>query len=48
LLSLWLAGHAPQVREEVLHLHIDAVRALLPASEAEIFGKAGHPRVDRD
>jgi hypothetical protein len=45
LLSLWLAGHlVPGNREEtdslrafLLNQHIDAVRSLIPSSEAEIL-----------
>jgi hypothetical protein len=43
LLSIWLAGHAPQLREEILALHINSVRALIPVHEKQIFGEAGHP-----
>jgi hypothetical protein len=43
LLSIFLAGHAPQLREEILTLHIDMVRKLIPESELEIFGTEGHP-----
>jgi hypothetical protein len=44
LLSLWLAGHwPPEVREELLKLFIELVRDLVPESEKELFGPAGHP-----
>ena len=43
LLSLWVAGHRPDVREDVLAMHIELVRKLIPASEMQMFGPAGHP-----
>ena len=43
LLSLWVAGHRPDVREDVLAIHIELVRKLIPASELQMFGPAGHP-----
>jgi hypothetical protein len=39
LLSLWLAGHAPQVREELLQAHMQLVRDLVKPSEIEMFGE---------
>jgi hypothetical protein len=43
LLSMWLAGHHPNMRDELLHFHIDKVRDLVPLSERQIFGRDGHP-----
>lgn len=43
LLSLWVAGHHPQLRQKVLAAHLELVRQLVPASEMQIFGPAGHP-----
>ena len=43
LLSLWLAGHAPQLRDSVLAMHVEVVRALMLANERELFGANGHP-----
>jgi hypothetical protein len=37
LLSVWIAGHHPSLRENLLAAHIDAVRALVPETEKEIF-----------
>jgi hypothetical protein len=37
LVSLFIAGHHPAFREELLALHIETVRQLIPASEKEIF-----------
>jgi hypothetical protein len=34
LLSLWLAGHPEEMREEVLGLHLVQVRALIPLNAA--------------
>jgi hypothetical protein len=41
LLSLWIAGHHPALREEALEQHIKAVRELVAPSEAEIFERRG-------
>lgn len=39
LLSLWLAGHPAEVREQLLENHIDTVRKLVPANAAIIRGE---------
>jgi hypothetical protein len=36
LLSIWLAGHPAEMREEILAMHIEYVCQLVPASEAEM------------
>ena len=43
LLALWLAGHHPDTRDDLLGLHIDAVRELVPFAEREIFGDGPRP-----
>lgn len=43
LLSLWIAGHHPELREQMFRDHIALVRELVPESEKEMFGEAGHP-----
>jgi len=43
LLAIWLVGHPPQIREEALAFHIDAVRELIEVEDALAFGPAGHP-----
>jgi len=43
LLALWLAGHAPELREGLLALHIDMTKHMVPVAEHELFGDAGHP-----
>jgi hypothetical protein len=43
LVALWLAGHRPDMREEQLTLWIDAVRALVPYAEREMFGDGPRP-----
>ena len=43
LASMWLAGHSPAIREEVMKMHFQAIRDLIPESEKQLFGKAGHP-----
>lgn len=37
LLSVFIAGHHPSLREEILALHIETVRALVPETERELF-----------
>jgi hypothetical protein len=44
LLSLCLAGiWPPDFRESMLEEHLALVRDLVPESEQELFGDAGHP-----
>jgi hypothetical protein len=43
LLSIWLAGIRPDLREELLQGHIRLVRELIPLAEREQFGARGHP-----
>jgi hypothetical protein len=43
LVSVWLAGHHPELRDEVLRMHTALVRELIPISDREMFGDAGHP-----
>jgi hypothetical protein len=37
LVSVFIAGHHPAMREEVLAMHLDLVRKLVPETEKEIF-----------
>jgi len=37
LVSVWIAGHHPAMREEELTSLIELVRKLIPESEKEIF-----------
>jgi hypothetical protein len=46
LLSIWLAGHAPIVREEILQLHIAHVRERIEINEKLILGEQGHPQTN--
>jgi hypothetical protein len=43
LLAIWIAGHEPAVRDEVLMIHLTLVQSLIGPSEQEMFGPAGHP-----
>jgi hypothetical protein len=43
LISLWVAGHAPDSREGMMKLLFDHVTALVPESDKELFGERGHP-----
>jgi hypothetical protein len=36
LLAMYIAGHAPQLREEILALHVETVRELVPVVEHEL------------
>lgn len=46
LLAMWLAGHAPALREELLDEHLKVVRELIVVNEHLMFGDAGHPAKD--
>jgi hypothetical protein len=37
LLAIFLAGHAPPLREQILAIHLETVRRLIPVNEAMIF-----------
>lgn len=39
LLSMWLAGHQPAIREEMLARHIEHVRPLITVNAAIIRGE---------
>ena len=41
LLAMWIAGHHPVLRDEILTLHIDGVRKLIAPNEAAIFDQRG-------
>lgn len=43
LLALYLAGHAPDLREDILQITINTIRRLIPVNEANLFGPDGHP-----
>jgi hypothetical protein len=43
LLATFLAGHHPGLREEVLTIHVDIVRKLIPECEAELFATRERP-----
>lgn len=43
LLSVWLAGMPPQMRKQMLTMHVASVRNLVSSSERELFGPLGHP-----
>jgi hypothetical protein len=40
---IFLAGHHPTAREEILAMHISAVRDLVPLAERQIFGDGPRP-----
>jgi hypothetical protein len=46
LLAIWLAGHAPQMRDEILVAHIALVRELIGPNERIMFGDEGHPEAE--
>jgi hypothetical protein len=37
LVSVFIVGHHPELREAMLEMHVDLVRELLPETEKEIF-----------
>ena len=43
LLALWIAGHSPVIREDMLAMHVRAVDEMVPICEEELFGDEGHP-----
>jgi hypothetical protein len=43
LASIFFAGFPDYLRGQLLALHIELIRDLIPLSEREIFGAAGHP-----
>jgi len=43
LVSMWMAGHAPHVREEVLATWLVTMRLLVEPNEKIVFGEGGHP-----
>lgn len=44
LLAIFLAGHHPELRGEILRMHIEAVRGLIAPCEAEIFSTRPRPK----
>lgn len=43
LVSMFIAGHSPFAREELLRMHMEFVQQLIPINEHHLFGDAGHP-----
>lgn len=43
LVAIYIAGHHPAIREEVLTAFIALVRGMVPIVEAEIFATFGKP-----
>ena len=41
LLATFIAAHHPALRDEILKMHVDVVRNLIPHNEAEIFARHG-------
>ena len=41
LLAMFLAGHHPSLRDDVLEVHLHTVRALVPVNEAALFAHYG-------
>jgi hypothetical protein len=37
LLSLFIVGHHPAIRDDIMELHLRAVRDLIPLTEMEMF-----------
>lgn len=43
LLAIWLAGHSPALRDDLLEWHITQVRGLIDTNEEILFEGRGHP-----
>ena len=43
LLSMWVVGHAPPLREPLLTLHMTLVHHLITVNDKILFGDKGHP-----
>lgn len=43
LVALYLVGHRPDIRDEMLTLHAELVRALIPIAEREVFAERERP-----
>jgi len=43
LVALWVAGHAPMIRDTIVRGHIEVIDKLVPLAERELFGPLGHP-----
>jgi hypothetical protein len=43
LTAIWLAGHAPSIRDELYSEHVRLIWPLVEANEKLIFGNKGHP-----
>jgi hypothetical protein len=43
LLATFLAGHHPGLRDEILTIHVETVRKLIPECEAELFATRERP-----
>lgn len=41
LLAIWIAGHAPKLREPTLAFHIDHVRRLIPVNARSLAERSG-------
>lgn len=44
LAAIWFAGWPPAAREELLQMHMQKIRELIPVNEKVIFGEKGHPQ----
>lgn len=44
LLAIFLAGHAPPLRKDMLKIHFSLVKKLIPIAERELFGGQGFPK----
>jgi hypothetical protein len=48
LVSTWIAGHAPELRDEILEVHVASVKALVPINAEIIRAKRLHNRCGDD
>lgn len=44
MVSMWVAGHPPFVREQVLESWLEVMRRLIEVNDKIMFGDKGHPQ----
>lgn len=43
MVAMWIVGHRPAIRHEIVQEFSRLVSRLIPVNEAMMFGDAGHP-----
>lgn len=44
LVAIWVVGHHPAMRNEVLELWVKAVKGMVPVVHEELYGEDGFPQ----